>query len=123
MNTNLENKVKEIYKECKELITKHEFADVLSNLNYTEKKVWDEFASQINYTNLVLAKQKDLYFILTILTEAKNGITGGTPSNDKVLKQIDGWIKQIDMLLKSYSAVIIGQRWILDYYYKGGGLY
>ena len=123
MNTNLENKVKEIYKECKELLTKHEFADVLSNVDFTTKEVWNEFASQINYTNKILAKQKDLYFILTILTEAKNGLTSGTPSNDKVIKQIDGWIKQIDMLLKSYSAVIIGQRWILDYYNKGGGLY
>lgn len=123
MNTNLETKVKAIYIECKDLLTSHEFSDVLSNSDWTGKEVWDEFAKQINYTNKFLAKQKDLNFLLTILTEAKNGLSGGTPSSNKVIKQIDGWIAQINILLKAYNSVIIGQRWILDYYMHGGGLY
>lgn len=123
MNKNLEDKIKAIYIECKDLITKHEFSDVLSNEGYTSTKVWDEFAKQINYTNSLLNKQKDLHYLLTILVETKNGISGGTPSEQKILRTLNMYIEQINALLKSYSDVIIGQRWILDYYHKGGGLY
>lgn len=123
MNKNLEDKIKAIYIECKDLITKHEFSDVLSNEGYTSTEVWDEFAKQINYTNSLLNKQKDLHYLLTILVETKNGISGGTPSEQKILRTLNMYIEQINALLKSYSDVIIGQRWILDYYHKGGGLY
>lgn len=122
MNEKLETKIKTIYKEAKALVTSHEFAEVLSNEDFTTKEVWNEFAKQINYTNQFLHKEKELHFILTLLAEAKFGITGGTPAANATLKQIDGYINLIEQLLKSYSKIIIGQRWILDYYNKGGGL-
>ena len=105
------------------------FKDISMTTNGTllEKYAKDLKDAGLDRVNVSLdTLDRKTYELITkkdYLTEAKNGLTSGTPSNDKVIKQIDGWIKQIDMLLKSYSAVIIGQRWILDYYNKGGGLY
>lgn len=123
MNEELKSKIMSVYKECKAFLTSHEFVDVYLITKHTSEDIWAEFARQINYTNMLLAKQKDLYFLLTLLSEAKSGISSGTPSGNKALKVIDGYSKQIELLLKSYNSVIIGQRWILDYYNNSRGLY
>lgn len=122
MNKDLEAKIQQVYKDCKMLVTKHEFAEVLDNNNYTEKEVWDEFAKQINYNNVFLAKQRDLEYLLTLLLEAKGGVSSNTPSGSRVVSTLDSYIDSIKGLLKTYQTISIGQRWILDYYKQGGGL-
>ena len=122
MTESLELKIKQVYKDCKALVAKHEFAPLLDNSDHTEKEVWDEYARQINYTNVFKAKERDLYYILTLLNEAKAGVSDKTPSGIQIKIKLDSYINMIKLLLEAYKQINIGQRWILAYYEKGGGL-
>lgn len=122
MNSNMEQQIMRVITEAKQLLSTHEFQEVLLNdPKNKESEVWDAYAKQINYTNKFLAKKKDLLFIVSILTEARNGLSENTPSNQKIINKINSYVETIKALLKGYQTVEDGQYWILSYYQKGGG--
>lgn len=122
MNSNMEQQIMRVITEAKQLLSTHEFQEVLLNdPKNKESEVWDAYAKQINYTNKFLAKKKDLLFIISILTEARNGLSENTPSNQKIINKINSYVETIKALLKGYQTVEDGQYWILSYYQKGGG--
>ena len=122
MNKELEDKIKQVIKECKIVASKHEPSQALHNNGYDPKTISDEYCNQINYTNIFLAKQKDLQFLSALLSEARVNLTSSTPSGSRQLVIINAYDDVINKLLKVYQTISIEQRWILDYYKDGGGL-
>lgn len=119
---NLLEKLKPIYAECKKLAEQYEYREVMYNTGEMQRKIMDEYASQINTTNLYRQKEKDLYFLLSLLQEAKGGISSG-PSGRDYIKKLDTWIENVKALLKVYQTIEQMQTMIVKYYERGGATF
>ena len=119
MPQKLIEKISTIYKEAKVLAEKYTYDDVMMNTGETQKKISDEYAKQINLTNKYRQKEKDLYFILSLLQEARSNIAN-TPTGQKTVKQVETYIENIKALLKVYTTIEQMQLSIIRYYDKGG---
>lgn len=108
-----------VYKEAKVLAEKYEYKEVLYNTGKTQKEIVDEYAMQINISNKYRQKEKDLYFLLSLLQETKSGLSS-VPNEKALVKQVDTYIENIKALLKVYTTIEQMQISILKYYEKGG---
>ena len=122
MNAKMEEQILRVITEAKQVANAHIFPEVMPNTgkNYPQE-VWNEYAKQINITNKLRQKKKDLAFITTMLTEAKSLIDTNTPAGSKVIKKINNYLETIKCLAKVYQDLDNGQWWVLNYYDKGGG--
>lgn len=122
MNTQLEEKIRLIYKDAKQFASTYTTPILLkSEDKATAKELWDEYAKQIDYANSFRQKRKDLNFILTLLCECKNGVSANTPSGRSILIQVNNYIENIKQLIKVYDDIENQSWWVLRYYDKDGG--
>lgn len=122
MNQKLFDKISTVYKECKVLAEKYEYTEVMYNTGEPQKKIMDEWAKQVNITNKYRQKEKDLYFIMSLLQEARSNLSN-TPRGQSSIKQIDIYIENIKSLLKVYTTIEQMQVSILRYYDRGGATF
>lgn len=121
MNQILE-KIRIIYQECKSLAEHYETSEVMFNTGEAQRKIMDEYARQINITNTYRQKEKDLYFILSLLQEAKGGLSSA-PTGQKMVKQVDTYTENVKALLKVYQTIEQMQVMIVKYYERGGATF
>ena len=122
MNQKLIDKISLIYKEAKVLAEKYSYSDVMFNTGETQTKIMDEWARQVNITNELRQKEKDLNFVLTLLQEARSNLSN-TPRGQSSIKQIDIYMDNIRSLLKVYFTISQMQSSILKYYERGGATF
>lgn len=122
MNQKLLDKISNIYKEAKVLAEQYVYNDVMYNTGERQKTISDEYAKQINIANKYRQKEKDLYFVLTLLQEARSNISS-TPRGQSSIKALDTYIENIKSLLKVYTTIGQMQTSILRYYDKGGATF
>jgi hypothetical protein len=122
MNQKLIDKISLIYKEAKVLAEKYSYSDVMFNTGETQTKIMDEWARQVNITNELRQKEKDLNFVLTLLQEARSNLSN-TPRGQNSIKQIDIYMDNIRSLLKVYFTISQMQSSILKYYERGGATF
>lgn len=123
MNVKMEEKILRIITEAKQLASTHTFAEVMPNsADNNPTDVGNEYAKQLNITNLLRQKKKDLAYLTALLTEAKMQIDSNTPAGSKALRKVNGYLETIKCLAKVYQDLDDGQWWILNYYSKGGGM-
>lgn len=107
------------YKECKTLAEKYEYTDVvLASSGLSKTQVVDEYAKQVNKTNIYRQKLKDLEFLEAHLTELKDGLTS-TPRSKESIRKIDTYVGNIKSLIKVYQTIEQMQVMIVRYYEKG----
>ena len=119
MNQKLLEKIEGRYKEAKVLAEKYSFSDVWLNTGEKLKNISDEYAKQINFTNVYRQKEKDLLFILSLLQEAKSNVQN-TSRGQTTIRIIDTYSDNIKSLLKVYQKIDEMQTAILRYYDRGG---
>lgn len=123
MNKDLENKIQVIINDAKQYAANYTCDKLLKNgVNNLSVDVWNEYARQIDKTNVIRQKKKDLSFLNYILTEAKYGLSNNAPSEQKILKQIKAYMDIIKQLIITYTEMENIQNDIVYYYNKGGGV-
>ena len=122
MDQKLITKISEKYKECKVLAEKYEYSEVKFNTGEPQKDIMDEWARQVNITNKYRQKEKDLYFMLGLLQEARSNLDN-TPKGQSMVKKLETYIENIKSLLKVYTTIEQMQVSILRYYDRGGATF
>ena len=115
-------KIQKVYADSKVLAEKYEYSEVLLNDGAAQKDIMNEWARQINITNLYRQKEKDLQFVFTWLQEYRNGVSS-VHKNAGIIKQLDLYMDNYKALLKVYFTIGQIQNSILKYYEKGGATY
>lgn len=113
------DKIKNIYAVAKDLAEKYTCDPVMFNTGETLRNISDEYAKQINKTNIYRKQEADLQFLLTLLIDAKTG-ENNLPQTKTAAKKAEMWGDAIKALLKVYITIDQMQTTILRYYDKGG---
>lgn len=113
------DKIKKVYMTAKDLAEKYTCDPVMFNTGETLKNISNEYAKQINKTNIYRKQEADLQFLLTLLIDAKTG-ENNLPQTKTAAKKVDMWADAIKALLKVYQTIEQMQISIIRYYDKGG---
>ena len=110
------------YQVCKSVAEHYEYTEVKLNDGMKPSEVMDEWAKQVNKTNLYRQKEKDLEFTLVWLQDVKSNLSN-VPSSKSMAQQVDILMENTRTLLKVYITIGQMQSAILKYYERGGATF